>query len=118
MANLILDNNYGDFIEHNGICYYLDGTDDSDISFSGPPDRGNLADCDCEDVVTTTTTYSPYYCTAEYTNCNDPGDIEYLDVASKSITGNNQKGYSIEGYDGVYKKVTRPDQTIYFTPIK
>ena len=43
--------------------------------------------------------------------------IEYLDVAGKE-SGNNQQGYTIEGYPGKYKKVTRPNGTQYFEPMK
>jgi hypothetical protein len=45
------------------------------------------------------------------------GTIEYLDVAGKE-SGNNQQGYTIEGYPGKYKKTTRPDGTQYFEPMK
>ena len=43
--------------------------------------------------------------------------IEYLDVAGKE-SGNNQQGYTLEGYPGKYKKVTRPNGTAYFEPMK
>lgn len=43
--------------------------------------------------------------------------IEYLDVAGKE-SGNNQQGYTLEGYPGKYKKMTRPDGTQYFEPMK
>jgi hypothetical protein len=45
------------------------------------------------------------------------GTIEYLDVAGKE-SGNNQQGYTLEGYPGKYKKTTRPDGTQYFEPMK
>jgi hypothetical protein len=43
--------------------------------------------------------------------------IEYLDVAGKE-SGNNQQGFTLEGYSGKYKKVTRPNGTQYFEPMK
>ena len=46
------------------------------------------------------------------------GTVEYLDVATTGITGNSRDGYTLKGYPGKYKKVTRPDKTIYFEPIK
>ena len=45
------------------------------------------------------------------------GTIEYLDVAGKE-SGNNQQGFTLEGYPGKYKKVTRPNGTQYFEPMK
>lgn len=46
------------------------------------------------------------------------GTVDYLEVATKKISGNNEQGYTLEGYPGKYKKVTREDKTIYFEPIK